>query len=429
MNFRESLRLAASSLNNNKLRSLLTLLGIIIGIMAVIVIMTLGAGLQKEVLSSLEGAGATNHMVVVHERSDNSGNPDDPFAEVSSAPPTDERDQVPLDRLDELRAHFGDRVRGVDVPDGLSARGEATTGASETGQVTSASVYPSLTDTLSMRNLKVQYGRGFNSSDVTQGRPVAVVSSSLVNALFNGDAQAALGERVDVTVGQDTAVFTVIGVLEDQGNAGMFDGPASVANIYVPLGAYGRLGEEVTALSSFSVQAAPDEEASAFQSELQNYLNRWYERNEDYEITVVDLSAGLESLTSLFDIISRVLSSIGGISLLVGGIGVMNIMLITVTERTREIGVRKALGATQRDIRMQFIVEAVLVCLVGGVIGIVLGSAIGMIATAAFDSFALPPLGAVLMSLLFSLATGVFFGAYPASKAAKMQPIDALRYE
>lgn len=209
----------------------------------------------------------------------------------------------------------------------------------------------------------------------------------------------------------------------------MFDGPASVANIYVPLGAYGRLGEEVTALSSFSVQAAPDEEASAFQSELQNYLNRWYERNEDYEITVVDLSAGLESLTSLFDIISRVLSSIGGISLLVGGIGVMNIMLITVTERTREIGVRKALGATQRDIRMQFIVEAVLVCLVGGVIGIVLGSAIGMIATAAFDSFALPPLGAVLMSLLFSLATGVFFGAYPASKAAKMQPIDALRYE
>ena len=123
------------------------------------------------------------------------------------------------------------------------------------------------------------------------------------------------------------------------------------------------------------------------------------------------------------------LSAIGGISLLVGGIGVMNIMLITVTERTREIGVRKALGATQNDIRVQFIVEAMLVCLIGGIIGVILGGAIGMIASSAVLDMTWPPISAVIFALLFSLATGVFFGAYPASKAAKMQPIEALRYE
>ena len=123
------------------------------------------------------------------------------------------------------------------------------------------------------------------------------------------------------------------------------------------------------------------------------------------------------------------LSAIGGISLLVGGIGVMNIMLITVTERTREIGVRKALGATQNDIRVQFIVEAMLVCLIGGIIGVILGGAIGMIASSVVLDITWPPISAVIFALLFSLATGVFFGAYPASKAAKMQPIEALRYE
>ena len=166
-----------------------------------------------------------------------------------------------------------------------------------------------------------------------------------------------------------------------------------------------------------------------FQKDLQDYLDRQYRGNETYEAEVIDLSSSLQELTSVFRIMSSVLSAIGGISLLVGGIGVMNIMLITVTERTREIGVRKALGATHGDIRTQFIVEAMLVCLVGGVIGVILGGAIGMIATAAFDAFVWPPVGAVLLSLLFSLATGVFFGAYPASKAAKMQPIEALRYE
>lgn len=426
MNLRESIRLAATSLNANKLRSLLTLLGIIIGIMAVIIIMTLGAGLQKQVLSSLEGVGATNHMVTVHERDDSAAGSDDPFAAFGSPSPTEERDMVSLDQLQQLRDHFGDRVRGVDVSNSVSLTAQAIYKQNEE----SASINPVFGESLDIRNLKVQYGRAISAQDVDQQRPLAVVTPSLVDKLFGGDADSALGERVDLVAGSQTAVFTVVGVLEQPDNSGMFGGGMpDPLEVYIPLTAADRLGQPVNAVDSFTVQSDPDEDTAAFQSELQSYLDRWYQRNENFQITVLDLSAGLEQLTSVFGIIARVLASIGGISLLVGGIGVMNIMLITVTERTREIGVRKALGATQNDIRTQFIVEAMLVCLIGGVIGVVLGGAIGMIATASFDAFVYPPLGAVLAALLFSLATGVFFGAYPASKAAKMQPIDALRYE
>ncbi|MEX3504419.1 ABC transporter permease [Corynebacterium sp. LK2510] len=425
MNLRENFRLAASSLNANKLRSLLTLLGIIIGIMAVIVIMTLSAGLQKQVMSSIEGVGATRHMVTVHERDDSTGS-DDPFAFMGSAPPSDDRDRVTLEQLDELRAHFGDRVQGVDVSNANAMQAEMAYGSTQGA----ATLNPVVADSFTMRDLNVEYGRALSSDDVDRQRPLAVVSSELVDTLFDGNAQAALGERVDFTVDTQTAVFTIVGVLEQQNMTAFGGGGANTSvDVYIPVTAADRLGQPVTSVTEFSVQTAGDVDTAAFQSELQSYVDRWYQRNDNYEITVLDLSQSMEQLTSVFGIIARVLAAIGGISLLVGGIGVMNIMLITVTERTREIGVRKALGATRNDIRSQFIVESMLVCLIGGVIGVILGGAIGMIATASFDAFVYPPLDAVLVSLLFSLATGVFFGAYPASKAAKMQPIDALRYE
>lgn len=426
MNIRESIRLAATSLKSNKLRSLLTLLGIIIGIMAVIIIMTLGRGLENQVMSGLEGVGTTTHPVVVHERAPEGQESDDPFAALSMAPPTDERDGVTLDQLNELKNYFGDRVQAVDIQD--TGVGEVTYGDT----TASSNVNAVLADSLGVRSLKVEYGRGVTQDDIDGQRPVAVVSKEFVDALFNGDAPSALGKRFDVNVDGQPAVFTVIGVLEEHSDGGGLMSSSNVqaySDIYIPVSAADRVGMETSWVSGFQVQSAPNEDSSTFQSDLQGYLDRLYDGNSDYEAEVLDLSSSLEELTSVFRIMSSVLSAIGGISLLVGGIGVMNIMLITVTERTREIGVRKALGATQNDIRVQFIVEAMMVCLIGGIIGVILGGAIGMIATAAFDAFTWPPVSAVLLALLFSLATGVFFGAYPASKAAKMQPIEALRYE
>ena len=423
MDIRESIRLAASSLNTNKLRSLLTLLGIIIGIMAVIIIMTLGRGLENQVLSGLEGVGTTTHPVVVHERPDEEAESEDPFAALSMAPPTQERDGVTLDQLDELQRSFDGRVQAVDID--VSGAGDVTYGDT----TASADVNAVLAGSLDMRGMTVEYGRGITQDDVDGQRPVAVVSREFVDALFGGDERAAMGKRFDVDLDGQPAVYTVIGVLEEHKSGGMLSGSQSFAEIFIPVSSADRVGLESSWVSSFQVQSAPDEETAKFQADLQSYLDRLYRGNQDYEAEVLDLSSSLEELTGIFRIMSSVLSAIGGISLLVGGIGVMNIMLITVTERTREIGVRKALGATQNDIRLQFIVEAMMVCLIGGVIGVILGGAIGMIATASFDAFVWPPLSAVLLALVFSLATGVFFGAYPASKAAKMQPIEALRYE
>lgn len=150
---------------------------------------------------------------------------------------------------------------------------------------------------------------------------------------------------------------------------------------------------------------------------------------QEVSATTRGINPDMASFNQIITSLSIGLAAIGGISLLVGGIGVMNIMLITVTERTREIGVRKALGATRRDIRWQFVTEAIIVCLVGGVIGIILGALAGMAGSAAMGLLAFPPLSAVVISLLFALAIGLFFGYYPAGKAAKLDPIEALRYE
>lgn len=422
MNIRESLRLAMSSLNTNKLRSLLTLLGIIIGIMAVIIIMTLGRALENDVMGGLEDAGTTTYPVMVHERAEDGEASDDPFAGFSMAPPTDERDGMTIDDLNALATSFGDRVQGVDID--ISSDGEASLEDTTAG----VGVNPVLERSLDIRSLKVQYGRGISQDMIDSQRPVAVVSPELVDALFGGDASAALGSRFDVEVDNNTSVFTIVGVLEKAADNPTF-GESSFADIFIPITSADRLGMEVNWVPSFSVRSSADEDPEAFRADLQSYLDRKYAGNENFEAEVFDIAAGLEGLTTIFRTLSTVLSAIGGISLLVGGIGVMNIMLITVTERTREIGVRKALGATQNDIRVQFIVEAMLVCLIGGIIGVILGGAVGMIASSAVLDMTWPPLSAVIFSLLFSLATGVFFGAYPASKAAKMQPIDALRYE
>ena len=422
MNIRESMRLAVSSLNTNKLRSLLTLLGIIIGIMAVIIIMTLGRALENDVMGGLEDAGTTTYPVMVHERPEEGEGGDDPFAGFGMAAPTEERDGMSLEELDDLSANFGDRIQGVDID--ISGQGEATTGDDSV----SVGINPALTGSLDMRSLNVQYGRGITQDMLDGRRPVAVVSPELVEALFDGDSAAALGSRFDVDVDGTTSVFTIVGVLERADKAPAF-GPSAAAEIFIPATASDRVGLDASWTSSFSVRSVADEDAEMFRGDLQSYLDRQYAGNENYEAEVFDISAGLEGLTTIFRTLSTVLSAIGGISLLVGGIGVMNIMLITVTERTREIGVRKALGATQNDIRVQFIVEAMLVCLIGGIIGVILGGAIGMIASSAVLDMTWPPISAVIFALLFSLATGVFFGAYPASKAAKMQPIEALRYE
>ena len=163
--------------------------------------------------------------------------------------------------------------------------------------------------------------------------------------------------------------------------------------------------------------------------DVQAWADRSYEDDPDYKGKVADMKRDIDQLNQTLTMMSVVVSAIGGISLLVGGIGVMNIMLITVTERTREIGVRMALGATRRMIRTQFVTEAMIVCLIGGLFGVVVGAGFGMLGALLLNAFVFPPISAVLLSLVFALLIGLFFGYYPANRASRMNPIEALRYE
>ena len=168
---------------------------------------------------------------------------------------------------------------------------------------------------------------------------------------------------------------------------------------------------------------------SAFAQELEAFFLSYYAANEDYEIAATTMESMTESMNDMIQTVSAAIAFIAGISLLVGGIGVMNIMLVSITERTREIGTRKALGAKNSFIRLQFIIESMILCLVGGCLGILLGFGLGAVAATMLGYSASAPVAAILIAVGFSMTIGLFFGYYPANKAAKLDPIEALRYE
>ena len=178
-----------------------------------------------------------------------------------------------------------------------------------------------------------------------------------------------------------------------------------------------------------TIQASSDVDSAAMARDVQDFLNRYYAKNEDYSVFAMAMSTMVESMSTIMNTLSIAISVIAGISLLVGGIGVMNIMLVSVTERTREIGTRKALGATNNDIRIQFVVESIIVCLIGGIIGIIVGTILGYVGSSLISEPCYPTFGYIALAVGFSMAIGVFFGYYPANKAARLDPIEALRYE
>lgn len=273
-------------------------------------------------------------------------------------------------------------------------------------------------------------GRFIEESDVNNKSQLAIVSDKFIDNMFpNG--KSPIGQTVKIYKTETIELYTIIGVYQYEEN-GFGGSTASEKDMsttfYIPVTTAKQDLLEKN-YSSITVIGAADSDVDDLTSKLQSYFDRLYSGNEEWQVSVSNMASMLDTVQSTLSTISIAIAFIAGISLLVGGIGVMNIMLVSVTERTKEIGTRKAMGAQNFHIQLQFVTEAVIVSAVGGVIGLLLGLGIGALVSsilgAAFTVSATTTIG----SVLFSMAIGVVFGLYPANKAAKMDPIDALRYE
>ncbi|MGO0059200.1 ABC transporter permease [Brevibacillus fluminis] len=395
MNLWESFRSATEGIWANKLRSGLTMLGIIIGITSVIAVTTLGQGGQQAVVSELEKFGTNTFNVFVK------------WDSTEEAKDTD----LQLEDADILArtSPYIDKI----VP--INSWQNTIRGPKKEVQGT---FYGSTEDYLALQpNIKVVKGRFYSSEDTKESRAVIVLDTDMAKDLFGN--QNPLGQRV--VVGSSSLV--VIGVVQE--SKFRFD-QTQIHSTYLPITVLQELNDthEVGRLAG---KAKSKTQLQQAMKQTEQYLNRKHEHKNHYMVS--SLEQELAQFNQMTGMLTLVFGVIAGISLLVGGIGVMNIMLVSVTERTREIGIRKALGAKRRDILTQFLIESIIVCLIGGVIGMLLGSGCAMI----ISHFAgLPPMiswESVAISFGFSSAMGIFFGLYPANKAAKLNPIEALRYE
>ncbi|MDR1663585.1 MAG: ABC transporter permease [Clostridiales bacterium] len=424
----ENIQLAFSSLKSNKMRALLTMLGIIIGIMSIITIVIIGDAMSATVTEDLSQLGGNNVTLNLQEKSERSVSysiENGRAVSYREYVPPESGDMISDGMISGLKAAFPEEITGVSVSvNGGSARaqdGELYANISVTG--TNA-------DYFLANNLTVLSGRLISEDDVRENAQTAVVSNKLAGKMFP-DGSDPVGQQVKVYKTYAIELYTIIGVYEYEQSAFTMSNVADediTTQFYIPVSTATQDNLEKNYYSA-TVVITPGEDVAGLTTELQRYFDDLYFNNANWGVNVFNMSSILETVTETLGTISVAIAFIAGISLVVGGIGVMNIMLVSVTERTREIGTRKALGAKNFHIQFQFVTEALIIALVGGVIGLVLGIALGAAAAAVFGAKLVISPPVVAGSVLFSMLIGVFFGLYPANKAAKLDPIDALRYE
>lgn len=430
MLFFENILLALTGLRTNIMRTLLTMLGIIIGIASVIAIMTVGDSISGTVTSSMESIGANNITVSVSrkETEDEVTSTGRVFEAISRGSSMSDDDYITDEMINAFRTEYADSVQSIYLSESVGS------GTAEMADLSSSvSVTGVNADYLTNEELNIISGRSFTDRDFAEGRKLVLIADDVVDTLFEGNYDNAVGSTIDVFLNNRYYIYTIVGVYENEDDSTVLATDSSYempTTVYLPLNAAREETRSNQGFSQITVVTSTGVDSTAFCDTIENYFNtNYYRLNEDYEISTSSMESMLSSLTEMISTISMAIAVIAGISLLVGGIGVMNIMLVSITERTREIGTRKALGATNNSIRIQFIVESIVICIIGGIIGIILGVGIASIATNLLGFAVKPSVDGIVLSVTFSIFIGVFFGYYPANKAAKLNPIEALRYE
>lgn len=419
----DNVLLALQSLSTNKMRAVLTMLGIIIGIGAVIAIETVGGSLSGTITDSMSSFGASDITVSVVQKEEDDSNPFGITLRLFQSATPDEKSRITETMIDEYCEAFSDKVEAIKLTESVG------TGIVSADDVT-VSVSGWNDDAQSAEDLELLYGRFINNERDGE-RKVCLVADKFVEDAMDVPAIKAIGEAIRVTVNRKPQVFYIVGVYKYEEGADLMTALFSngATNLYLPLECARSLSKADDGYTSFTVVTAPGTDTSSFMSLTEDFFASYYTRNDSWTAEASSIETLVSTLTDMLDKVSIAIAAIAAISLLVGGIGVMNIMLVSVTERTKEIGTRKALGAPGSAIRMQFIVEAVVICLIGGMLGILVGIGLGAIACDILGYPAKADYKTIALVVGISVSIGVFFGYYPANKASKLDPIEALRYE
>ncbi len=395
-------RSAITDFGKNKGRTFLTSLGILIGVMSVVLLMAAGAGLKVYISQQFESLG-TNLLYVMPGNMFGSGGSGFSPGGGAMSPIFEEKDIVSLKRIKSAEYVIPYYQKSIKVSFG---------GVTEysTLNATSEDVFPA-------RNFVAEYGQGFSSADNSARNKVAVIGSKIAEKLFVDSSQA-----IDKKIRIEGQSFKVIGVLASKGGGGL-GGPDFDSYIYIPYKT-GYIFNTEKKFIQLMVKAKSEEELPQLKIDIKDTLLKHF---KDDEFSVVESTEILNTIGSIFNILNIVLVAIAAISLVVGGIGILNIMYVTVSERIKEIGVRRALGARRNDILWQFLAEAVVLSVFGGALGLGLAAVIVFAIQSIFPAYI--SANSIMLALGTSSGIGVVFGVFPAKKAADLSPIDAIRYE